>query len=144
MNLPNRALFIYTSFINRLLNLSGASLDKEGNKSKPRATIRKRISASRNKEGDIRKSRIFRKPRDRYKYAIKPKTVSKISPFPQTATVCKTEKPHQYSRKTEKPQLKTAKTANHSGIIGPLNRAVFRFQMRKAALISSLAFIHRP
>ena len=41
-----------------------------------------------------------------------------MGPFPQTATVCKTEKPHQYSLKTEKPQLKTAKTANRPGIIG--------------------------
>ena len=86
------------SLIVRCISLAqSASCDEEGNTRKPGAAIRKRISASRNKEGNFRKPRIFRKPRNRYKYKINPKTVLKIRPFPQTATVCKTEKPYQYS-----------------------------------------------
>ena len=48
--------------------------------------------------------------------------MSKICPFPQAATVCKTKQLHQISWQTEKPLLKASKTANLTGIIGPLIR----------------------
>ena len=103
-------------------------------------------TVSRNEEGNICKPRIFRKPRKRYKCKVKPKTVSKIHQFLQIATVRKTKKPHQFSWKTENPQLKTSKTANRTDIIGPqhstkmTNRLITYIE--QAAVLVSLGVGH--